>query len=413
MNNGAETSPVIVLAPTGVAAFNIHGTMIHSTLSILINSSDLSIEGERLKNLQKKLNGVNYVIIDEKSILDHRMLFVVDSHLRAAFPEHRNQPFGGRSVILVGDFGQLLLVIDEPIYSKKPRHDSLSNDGMNVYNQFREVYWLDAVCHQSGNSPEQRLFRDILMRLRDGESTIDNWRILATRFDNSSTTENNQFMDAIHITSRKVDVHEINLAKLKSLNAPIARVRAVHTGGNDASKADSDTAKGLEAQLLLSKGVRVMLRANLSVETGLVNGSVGTIDDILFQENQGPPSLPIAVLVEFDNYNGPAIISTKGNKVVPITPIRRFWETKTVACSRLQIPLTFAQGLTLPKAFIDIGKKEYFAGFTFVAISRVSALKDILFKPFSFEKIHQIRSCDRVKERKKEEKQLLDNYIIL
>ncbi|PKB99431.1 hypothetical protein RhiirA5_300169 [Rhizophagus irregularis] len=164
----------------------------------------------------------------------------VDSHLCAAFPEHQNQPFCGRSVILVGDFGQLPLIIDEPIYSKKPRHDSLSNDGMNI---------------------------------------------LAIRFDNSSTIENNQFMDEIHITPQKVDVYEINLAKLKSLNAPVARVHAVHTGGNDASKADSDTAKGLEAQLLLSKGARVMLKANLSVETGLANGSVGTIDDIylLFQ----------------------------------------------------------------------------------------------------------------------------------
>ncbi|GBC22271.2 ATP-dependent DNA helicase PIF1-like [Rhizophagus irregularis DAOM 181602=DAOM 197198] len=309
MNNRAETSPVIVLAPTGVAAFNIHGTTIHSTFSILINSSDLSIEGERLKTLQKKLNGVNYVIIDEKSMLGRHMLFVVDSHLRAAFPEHRNQPFGGRSVILVGDFGQLPPVIDEPMYSKKPRHDSLSNDG---------------------NLPEQHLFRDILMQLHDGKSTIDDWRILAICFDNSSTTENNQFMDAIHITPRKV--------------------RAVHTGGNDAFKADSNTAKGLKAQLLLSKNARVMLRANLSVKTGLVNGSVGMIDDILFQENQGPPSLPIAVLVEFDNYNGLTIISTKGNKVVPITLIRRSWEIKMVACSRLQIPLTLAWAILYIKA---------------------------------------------------------------
>src|SRR2546429_4176917 len=113
--------------------------------------------------------------------------------------------------------------------------------------------------------------------------------------------ENIRFLDAIHITSQKVDIHEINISKLKSLNAPVARVCAVHTGGNEASKADSDTARGLEAQILLSKGARVMLmlRVNLSVEMRLVNGSVGTVDDILFQENQGSPSLLIAVLVDF------------------------------------------------------------------------------------------------------------------
>ncbi|PKB94431.1 hypothetical protein RhiirA5_303406, partial [Rhizophagus irregularis] len=82
-------------------------------------------------------------------------------------------------------------------------------------------------------------------------------------------------------------------------------------------------------------------------------------------------------LVKFDNYNGLAIISTKGNKVVPIILIRCSWEIKMVACLRLQIPLTLvwaitihkSQELTLPKAFIDIGKKEYSAGLTFVAIS--------------------------------------------
>ena len=66
-------------------------------------------------------------------------------------------------------------------------------------------------------------------------------------------------MDAIYITPRRIDVDEINVDKLKSLNAPIARIRAVHTGGNEASKANSDLAKGLESQILLSRGARVML----------------------------------------------------------------------------------------------------------------------------------------------------------
>ena len=47
------------------------------------------------------------------------------------------------------------------------------------------------------------------------------------------------------------------------------------------------------------KGARVMLTANIWTEAGLVNGSMGTIQDIIF-EGQGPPSLPAAVLIKFD-----------------------------------------------------------------------------------------------------------------
>ncbi|PKB95962.1 hypothetical protein RhiirA5_242033, partial [Rhizophagus irregularis] len=93
--------------------------------------------------------------------------------------------------------------------------------------------------------------------------------------------------------------------------------------GNEAKKADSDTAHGLEAQLLLARESRVMLTANLWTETGLVNGSMGTVKDILFKEDQGPPSLPIAVLVSFNSYKGPTITSLEGERVVPIAPIRR------------------------------------------------------------------------------------------
>src|SRR5688572_11742925 len=107
------------------------------------------------------------------------------------------------------------------------------------------------------------------MRLRDSDSTIDDWKTLSTRFNDAPgipPIEYNQFSDAIYITPRRIDVNEINIAKLKSLNHPIARIRAVHTGGSEAFKADSDVAKGLESQILLARDSRVMLRANLCVE---------------------------------------------------------------------------------------------------------------------------------------------------
>ena len=92
--------------------------------------------------------------------------------------------------------------------------------------------------------------------------------------------------------------------------------------------------------------------------------------------------MPVAVIVHFDGYSGP----TLPNGTVPITPLRRNWCTPA---SRLQLPLKLAwavtihkaQALTLDKVVVDVGKKEFSSGLTFVACSRVRHLTDILFDP--------------------------------
>src|ERR1044072_3260901 len=135
MAGTGSKSPIFVLASTGVAAFNINGMTIHSTLSIPIitNNKYLDIKGERLKLLQERLKSVSYIIIDEKSMVGRRILSLIDLRLRQAFPDHNNEPFGGRSVIMFGDFGQLPPVLDLPVYAKTSR-GSLSNNGRVVYN---------------------------------------------------------------------------------------------------------------------------------------------------------------------------------------------------------------------------------------------------------------------------------------
>jgi hypothetical protein len=54
----------------------------------------------------------------------------------------------------------------------------------------------------------------------------------------------------------------------------------------------------------------------------------------------------------------------------------------------IQIPINLAWaitvGLTLKKAVVEIGEREYAVGLTFVAISRVCSLENILFRSFSF-----------------------------
>ena len=117
--------------------------------------------------------------------------------------------------------------------------------------------------------------------------------------------------------------------------------------------------------------------------------------------------------VKFDSYTGP----TLHDGTVPIIPIQRSWfSSGSKLCSRLQISLKLAwaitihksQGLTLNKAVIDTGKKEFSAGLTFVACSRVRELDDLLFvPPFSFKRMASLGNSSRLKERLAEDKHLI------
>ena len=102
--------------------------------------------------------------------------------------------------------------------------------------------------------------------------------------------------------------------------------------------------------------------------------------------------------------------------MVPIRPIRYTWEGKSGTCSRMQFPLCLAwaitihksQGLTLSQTVLDIGNKEFAIGLTFVAISRVRALSDLLFNStFTYSRLQKLRESTRLQQRLVEEQRLL------
>ena len=49
-------------------------------------------------------------------MIGHRMFALINLRFWQAFPEHNNEQFGGRSVIMFGNFGQLSPVLDLPMY---------------------------------------------------------------------------------------------------------------------------------------------------------------------------------------------------------------------------------------------------------------------------------------------------------
>jgi len=95
-----------VLTLIRVIVFNIHDIIIYSALSIPIfrNNHNLNLNSEHLKILQKKLDGIKYLVINKKSMVEQHILALIDLWLCQAFFEHQNHVFGDCSIILVSDF---------------------------------------------------------------------------------------------------------------------------------------------------------------------------------------------------------------------------------------------------------------------------------------------------------------------
>ena len=400
-------STCLLTGTTGLAGFNICGTTLHSTLQLPIQSHNKQdLQGPSLARLQQRVTGKHYLIVDEMSMLGQRMMSWVDKRLRQA-TGHLEQPLGGFSLILIGDFGQLPPVGDTPLFAPPPAHP-LAQHGHIIYKLFNTVVVLNQIQRQNGPSPAVVAFRELLMRLRDGKTTEDDWKQLLQRSPHTCSTS---FTDAVHLFYDKNSVAQYNMDKLQSLHKPIARINAIHSH-TAAASAKSDEAGGLEPVVFLAEGAKVMLTCNLWQEVGLCNGSPGTVISLLFQDEQGPPSLPIAVLVHFRDYTGPVFNSTPG--CIPVPPVTFEWNSGSRHHSRQQLPLRLryaltihkSQGQTLPKAVIDIGASERVAGCTFVALSRLRCLEDSIIQPMTLDRLLSINHGRRLQERLQEEERL-------
>ena len=152
-----------VAAPTGVAAFNVDGYTLHSLLSLPVKGDFKPLEGKRLQTIQQTLAAVDYIIIDEMSMVGRKMFGQVDRRLRQVFPERSEELFGGRSCLLTGDWGQLPPVMDLPLYTTVSRTE-LSDLGSIDYHLFDRAVVLDRVMRQAGQDAGQEHFRNLLLR---------------------------------------------------------------------------------------------------------------------------------------------------------------------------------------------------------------------------------------------------------
>ena len=123
---------------------------------------------------------------------------------------------------------------------------------------------------------------------------------------------------------------------------------------------------------------KIMLRRNIDITLGLVNGAIGTVRSIKYSVDQA--GVVESILVDFGDV-------TSDDKLHQLTRVKsKFQIPEKAYVIRQQFPITIAysitihksQGLTLCNVVIDIGNSVFCCGQTYVALSRVTSRPDEL-----------------------------------
>ncbi|XP_044717313.1 PIF1-like helicase domain-containing protein [Hirsutella rhossiliensis] len=144
-----------------------------------------------------------------------------------------------------------------------------------------------------------------------------------------------------------------------------ARVNEYNHEHMGAGQAPSDNAGNLSNKFPVAKGARVMLTTNLWQPAGLVNGAQAVI------------------MVDFDSYDGPSYLTTnEGRKISPILP-----------------------SLTKDQIVTDLASRDFQAGISYVAVSRVTSLQGLLLEaPFDRQSLYNHAPTEGMKMRLADQK---------
>lgn len=168
MNLIGRKDEVVLMALSGAAADNIGGNTYHTSLGIFI---DRSRETGMRSKVRRLWSRKTIMIVDEVSMMDLRMISVIDNQCKILKALDRSSPdlFSGLPVVIfIGDFFQFPPVPGSALWREPRRGIYEDENGRLLWHQFKEVIILD---EQMRHAEEDIAFRDLLSRARAGTLT--------------------------------------------------------------------------------------------------------------------------------------------------------------------------------------------------------------------------------------------------
>jgi ATP-dependent DNA helicase PIF1 len=271
----SKTNPekiISICATTGLSALNIGGVTINSFSGIgiceypadkIVNKIKYSPMFRRYLN---NIQSVDILIIDEISMLSFKTFELLNDVFKGI--TGINKPFGGKQLVFIGDFFQLPPVIKETEKNmfcfESKIFGEIFNDGIVV---------LDEIFRQT-----DKKYLDILNNIRMGKIKKKEIKLLETRIIDPKVVPEN----IIRLYPLLRLVNEENSKRLEKLPGEEYIFKAEYRG-------EKCMTNELKKQFILKEideiklkvGARVMLTVNLVPNLKLVNGSFGTIIQIV------------------------------------------------------------------------------------------------------------------------------------
>ena len=375
-----DQKTVLLTAFTGTAAFNIGGCTIHHAFKF---NRGFPIPYDPLKEqalnpLRVELQDLQILVIDEVSMVYKRLLYYI--HERLVQIKKKQMPFGGISVLAVGDFYQL-----PPV--KQSKSERLYNDNGAYPVDYWKEYFSVVVLKEIMRQKDDVLFAEILnvVRTRTNDIPLPNE---AKELLSDCSREGPP--DVLHVYATNKEVNKYNIDMLKSVSSEMKEVLAKdfrkdkRTGKLKQSNQQVSTSAtdSLPDSLLLAEGARVMLTRNVDVSDGLVNGATGTITSFLYNSKDIVHNNAhiTAVEIEFDNNNVGRKAGKQEGSRHRVCIKRVEDELKKTNIVRHQFPIKLAwactahkvQGMTTEKVVVNLDN-IFSPGQAYVALSRVTS----------------------------------------
>ena len=403
-----DDTRILLCAYTGKAAFNINGSTISSAFKQKYKQSDQTLTSDSLNSFRAKYCKLSVVIIDEISMVSNSMLNFIDQRLQEL--KGTRSPFGGVSIIAVGDLYQLKPVSGDWIFNDL-KHDAAALS-RNLWKELFTMFDLTQIMRQKDDLE----FAELLNRLRTNSLTDkDKARLKQCEV---KSTDDNYDKNAPHLFAENYFMHVFNDEIIRNIatekveipcNDTLISPKLSKQNQEDALKkipTDSNKTANLHCSVTVVVNMIYDLTVNINTEDGLANGASGVVKFIEYKQRE--TNRPSIIWVQFDDLNAGMETRVRyknrglyhsriNDSWTPIFDTERSFTYNRKTFQRIQFPLQpsagrsvhRAQGSTLERVVVDLSQRKCrkVPHLHYVALSRVRSIEKLQILNFNEESL--------------------------